>query len=224
MLRPRYYSHPLIYPDGVEEREYQTAIAEAAKGRNTLVVLPTALGKTVISALVSVDYLYDYKKGRVLVMAPTRPLISQHRSSFRHLIKLPEGEFELLTGMMPSEYRSDVWSGKARVVFATPQVVRNDIREGRLDLRGFGLIIFDECHRAVKEYAYTEVAESYLKVNPYPRVLALTASPGSDPERIREVCGSLAIEHVESRSDTDPDVCAYINPVTVQWREVALPE
>jgi Fanconi anemia group M protein len=218
MQRPprRFLTHALIYSDSVEEREYQRTIAKEAEGRNTLVVLPTALGKTVISALVAAEFLYNYRSGRVLVMAPTRPLISQHSSSFQRLIRLPEREFELLTGMMPSDYRSDVWARKTRMVFATPQVVRNDIREGRLDLREFGLIVFDECHRAVKDYAYTEVATTYLKANQYPRILALTASPGSDPGRIRDVCRLLAIEHVETRSETDSDVSAYINPVSVE--------
>ena len=72
---PEYVSHPLIYEDTVEDREYQRTISEAARNRNTLVVLPTALGKTVISALVAVDVLYNYRDKRVLVMAPTRPLV-----------------------------------------------------------------------------------------------------------------------------------------------------
>src|SRR5262245_11591261 len=89
LTKMRFLRHPLICPDAVEDREYQRRIAGAAGGRNTLVVLPTALGKTVISALVAADYLLSQRRGRVLVMAPTRPLISQHRRSLQRLIRLP---------------------------------------------------------------------------------------------------------------------------------------
>ena len=219
----KYVSHPLIYPNTVEERLYQRNIAETALGRNTLVILPTALGKTVISALVTVDTLYNYRDKRVLVMAPTRPLVMQHHRSFQSMIRLSEDDFVLLTGKTPADYRENVWSGSSRVVFATPQVVRNDLLHKTLSLERFGLLVFDECHRSVKEYAYTEVAENYLKCSEYPLILGMTASPGSDLDRVLMVCESLRIEHVEHRSEEDPDVKPYVNPVTVEWRSLKLP-
>ncbi|MFN3621472.1 MAG: helicase-related protein, partial [Nitrososphaerales archaeon] len=218
-----YVSHPLIYPYVVEERLYQRRIAQAASDMNTLAVLPTALGKTVISALVAADILYNYSGKRVLVMAPTRPLVMQHRNSFQRIIRLPAEEFTMLTGKTGAEYRSAIWNGPSRIIFATPQVVRNDILKNGLTLKDFGLLIFDECHRAVKEYAYTEVARHYVEVSEYPLILGLTASPGSDLERVRMVCESLYIEHVEYRSDEDEDVKPYIQPVDVEWRVVKLP-
>ena len=101
----RHVSHPLIYPDTVEDREYQRRIAEASGDRNTLVVLPTALGKTVISALVAANVLLSYRDRRVLVMAPTRPLVMQHRDTFQRILRLPQDDFTLLTGKTPSDYR-----------------------------------------------------------------------------------------------------------------------
>ena len=214
----RHVSHPLIYPDTVEDREYQRRIAEASDDRNTLVVLPTALGKTVISALVAAKVLLSYRDRRVLVMAPTRPLVMQHRDTFQRILRLPQESFTLLTGKTPSDIREAVWKSPSRIVFATPQVVRNDVLLKGLSLKDFGLLIFDECHRAVKEYAYTEVAQQYVKQSDYPLILGMTASPGSDVDRVRMVCESLFIEHVEYRSDEDPDVKPYIHPVQVEWR------
>jgi len=222
--RARYVSHPLLYPNVVEDREYQARISRAAYDKNTLVILPTALGKTVISALLVSEVLYNYRDSRVLVMAPTRPLVLQHRSSFQRMIRLPDDQFALLTGKTPADYRASVWAGKSRLVFATPEVVRNDLLQGRLSLKGFALLVFDECHRSVKEYAYTEVASSYVKSGPpYPLILGMTASPGSDADRVAAVCKSLSIEQVEHRSETDDDVRRYINPITVEPRSVALP-
>lgn len=218
-----YINHPLIYPNKIEYREYQIAIANVAYERNTLVILPTALGKTVISALIAANLIYNYPEKRVLVMAPTRPLAMQHRSKFQDMIRLPNEEFALLTGKIPADYRAAVWNGNARLIFATPQVVRNDMLKNGLSLKSFGLLIFDECHRAVKEYAYTDIAKQYINESDYPLIIGLTASPGSNIERIRMVCESLFIEHVEYRTDYDDDVRPYIHPISVEIRKVDYP-
>ena len=119
----KYVEYPLIWPNTVEFRLYQTKIAEAASERNTLVILPTALGKTVISAIVAAKILYTYRNAKVLVMAPTRPLVMQHRRRFVTMLKLGAEDTALLTGKTPPEYRMPVWEGVARVLFSTPQVV-----------------------------------------------------------------------------------------------------
>lgn len=219
----RYVEHPLVYPNLVEDREYQRRIVSEARDKNTLVVLPTALGKTIIAALVAADVLYNFRDRRVLVMAPTRPLVIQHKRTFQSVLRLPEDDFSLLTGRVPSYVREGVWRGGSRLVFATPQVVRNDLLNKGLSLGEFGLLVFDEAHRAVKEYAYTEVASQYVRSSSYPLILATTASPGSDLDRVRMVCESLYIEHVEFRRDDDPDVAPYIQPVRVEERVVKLP-
>src|ERR1041385_4871473 len=77
-----FVSHPLIRNNSVEFRLYQSNISKSAISKNTLVILPTALGKTIISLLVCVDTLYNYRDKRVLIMAPTRPLVTQHMKSF----------------------------------------------------------------------------------------------------------------------------------------------
>lgn len=95
MQRQRYVLHPLLHPNAIEEREYQTRIAGEAYDRNTLIILPTALGKTVIAALVVSRVLYDYRNAKVLVMAPTRPLVLQHRANFQAMLRLPEDQSSL---------------------------------------------------------------------------------------------------------------------------------
>ncbi|MFQ6076962.1 MAG: helicase-related protein [Candidatus Bathyarchaeia archaeon] len=213
----------MIWPDSLEFRLYQKRIADVASERNTLVILPTALGKTVISAIVAAEKLYNYRDARVLVMAPTRPLVMQHRESFMRLLKLRESDTVLLTGKTPPHLRRAIWEGEARVFFATPQVVRNDLLEHRLSLEDYGLLVFDECHRAVKKYAYTDIAEFYVSQAGYPLILGTTASPGSDLGRVLDVCRNLCIEGVEYRSEEDPDVKPYIQPIGVEWRRVDLP-
>lgn len=220
---PRYLKHPLIWPTTVNFRLYQKKIADVASKRNTLVILPTALGKTVISAIVAANILYSYRDTKVLVMAPTRPLVMQHRSSFTNFLKLRAKDTVLLTGKTSPTYRGAIWGGNARVFFSTPQVVRNDLLEKRFTLENYGLLVFDECHRAVKKYAYTDIAKFYVSQAKYPIILGLTASPGSDLSRVLEICRNLYVERVEYRHEEDPDVKPYIQKIDVEWRTVDLP-
>ncbi|MEM0146481.1 MAG: helicase-related protein, partial [Conexivisphaerales archaeon] len=128
------------------------------------------------------------------------------------------------TGKVPPEHRAAIWGSDARVIFSTPEVVRNDLLEGRLNLKGFGLVVFDEAHRAVKEYAYTEIARAYVSQADFPMILGMTASPGSNLERVMDVCRNLYIEKVEFRDEDDPDVKPYINKIDIEWEKVQLPE
>jgi len=219
----RYVGAPLVWPNKVEARLYQQAIAEKACKKNTLVVLPTALGKTIISALAAAHFLYNHKQMRVLVMAPTRPLVLQHRETYMSILQLSDEDAVALTGKTPSVYRKQIWDGKAPIIFATPQVVKNDLESGILSLKAFSLLVFDECHRARKEYAYTDVAKKYVVEAPWPITLGMTASPGADKKKIGEICEALFIEQIEYRSEEDPDVVPYINPVEVEWKYVDLP-
>ena len=217
--------HPLIWNNSIELRLYQKNIAELANRRNTMVILPTALGKTVISLLVCADILYKYRDRRVLMMAPTRPLISQHMKSFSSILKILEEQVAGVTGKTPPEARRAIWDNKGdRLIFATPQVVKNDLEEGRLHLQDFSLLVFDEAHRAVKDYAYTSIAKEYINQSPCPVILAMTASPGAERKRMQEVCDNLFVEHVEYRSEDDPDVKPYVNPIDVKWEWFNLPE
>ncbi|HEX7178695.1 MAG TPA: helicase-related protein [Nitrososphaeraceae archaeon] len=219
-----YVSHPLIRQNFVEFRKYQNNISNAASNRNTLVILPTALGKTVISLLVCAEMLYIHRDKRILVMAPSRPLVNQHTISFVSALKILEESIALLTGKISPPERRAIWSkNQIRLVFATPEVVKNDIEEKRLLLEDFSLLVFDEAHRAVKDYAYVFVAKEYFKQSPYAMILALTASPGSDKQKIAEICENLFIEQVEYKSEDDIDVKPYVNPIDVAWEWFDLP-
>ena len=221
----RYVEHPVIWNRSIELRSYQKNIADSAQRRNTMVILPTALGKTVISLLVCADMLYNYRDKRILVMAPTRPLVSQHMKYFSSVLKISEENIASVTGKILPYARRAVWDRTdIRLMFATPEVVKNDLEEGRLNLKDFGLLVFDEAHRAMKEYAYTSIAKEYINQSSCPYILAMTASPGAERKRIQEVCNNLFIEHIEYRSEDDPDVKPYVNAIDVKWEWLNLPE
>jgi Fanconi anemia group M protein len=213
----------MVRDGAVEDREYQRRIVERALDINTLVVLPTALGKSVIAELVAAELLQRYPGCRVLMMAPTKPLALQHRESILRHLKLEREEVATVTGEMPD--RSVVWDDpRVRVITATPQTVWNDYRRGLVRLEEFALLVFDECHRSRSRYAYTRLAGEYVRRCPYPLILALTASPGSEEEKVIEVVRNLWIEQIVWMTEEDEEVAKYIPGIKASWVRVALPE
>ncbi len=218
----RFVTMPLIREGRLERRSYQLLIFEKSKEKNALVVLPTGLGKTVIAVLASAYRLNKNPDSQVVLLAPTKPLVNQHMQVFKELIQLEPEQMMLLTGEVSPAERERAWS-YAKVIFATPQTVYNDMVTGRFNLKNISLIIFDEAHRAVRNYSYTFIAERYLGEAPSPHILGLTASPGSEKQKIMEICKNLGVEHIEVRSDSSPDVKPYIQSVDVEWKYVTLP-
>jgi len=217
-----YVHHPLIRENTIERRSYQIAITATALMRNTLVVLPTGLGKTIIALLVIASRLHN-KGGKALVLAPTKPLVEQHANFFRKTLKIPSSEIVALSGEIPPEKRFQLWN-KAKVIVSTPQVIENDIIAGRITLEDVVHVTFDEAHRAVGNYSYVFIAKAYMEQAKNPLILAITASPGSDVERIEEVIKNLYIEDVEVRTEWDEDVKPYIHERKIEWVKVEMPK
>jgi Fanconi anemia group M protein len=208
---------------GIDVRDYQRAIAKSALESNTLVVLPTGLGKTAIALLVAVERLSMFPDGKVVVLAPTRPLVLQHARFFKEHLTGDNVSSATLTGESSPELRRTLFQ-ESKLLFATPEVIRNDVLEQRYTLSAVCLMVFDEAHRCVKEYAYSEVAEAYKREASNALILGLTASPSARRDRVLEICGKLAIENVEARSEADEDLEGYIKPVFLSWERIALPE
>jgi ERCC4-related helicase len=211
--------HPRVRPGLLEERAYQTAIATAAVEHNTLVVLPTGLGKTAIALRVAAEYLLREPARSVLLLAPTRPLVLQHAHEVERSLFAPIPL--VLTGSVEPERRAELLR-PPQVVVATPQVVANDLVSAGFPLETFSLIVFDEAHRAVGDYPYVAIARAN-RDGAGARVLAITASPGGSLERIREVWANLGIERFEYRTEQSPDVAPYLHGIGVETVVVPVP-
>ncbi len=217
-----YTSHPLIKKGVLEEREYQKSVLETARKKNTLVCLPTGLGKTPVAIALAAERLEKYPKSRILVLAPTRPLVNQHFESFMKFLKVDEERMQVLTGVIPPEKRKMLYREK-QLIFATPQTVQFDIKNRRVSLKGFSLLVLDEIHHAIGAYAYPLVSKAYMDQAEHPLILGLTASPGGTTQKIREICDNCGIEAVEVRGEKDDDVSPYVQEKTMEWVEVDLP-
>ncbi|MDG6902355.1 MAG: DEAD/DEAH box helicase [Nitrososphaerota archaeon] len=212
----------MILKGSLKPREYQKKIAETASSANTLVVLPTGLGKTMIALLVAAERLERYPDGKVMVLAPTKPLVLQHHETFRQYLDLPPSALAVLTGTVDPGEREVMWL-KARAVFATPQTVFNDVRHGRVSLSEVTLAVFDEAHRSVKDYTYTKLAGAYKEGADHPLILGLTASPGASREKVGEIKRSLFIERVEARTEASEDVKDYVEQTAIEAIKVKVP-
>ena len=102
----------------INPRDYQNKIFETAKNQNTLVVLPTGLGKTLIALMLAVDRKYLFPQSKILFLAPTRPLIEHHFHYFK--FHLPElfAEMTLFTGKVSAEKRKKLWQ-TSDIIFST---------------------------------------------------------------------------------------------------------
>ncbi|WP_348304551.1 DEAD/DEAH box helicase [Methanothrix sp.] len=214
-----YLEHPLLKPHTVEKRLFQMDLAASALKSSSLIVVPTGLGKTVIALMVLLARL---DKGRVLFLAPTKPLVEQHAAFLRRVLK-DEGEVTMMTGEMMPEKRKAAWEA-ARITVSTPQVIENDLLSRRIDLEDVSLIIFDEAHRAVGNYAYVYIAERYAREGTNPLVLGITASPGSEKEKIAEICTNLSIENIQTRSEKDSDVAPFVHSREIEWVRLTVPK
>ena len=217
-----FIEHPLLTDGLLENRRYQVELADTADGDHTLVCLPTGLGKTAVSLLVTARRIHSVG-GKSLLLAPTKPLVQQHAEFYREALTIPDGEIVVFTGEVRPDDRAALFED-ATVVIATPQVVENDLVGNRIDLGPVTHCTFDECHRATGDYAYNYIADRYHADADDPLVTAMSASPGDDEESILAVCENLGLSEVAVMTEDDADVAQYTHDTSVDWKRIDLPE
>ena len=218
----KYFNGPHLKRDIVHYRHYQNNIINSCKNKNSLVVLPTGLGKTIIGILLVAYSLKKYPRAKAIILAPTRPLVSQHKASCEKFLNINSEEIISFTGKIPPDKRILLFE-KAKIIISTPQVINNDLIRGRYDLRHVSLIIFDEAHKTKGNYSYNLISKEYINTCNDPLILGLTASPGKDYERIQLICDNLHIENIVFRNYEDEDVKDYIYDIDTYINLVALP-
>lgn len=217
-----YFNGPFLKKDKVLHRHYQQNIIKQCKNKNTLVILPTGLGKTIIGVLLLAKSLEKYPMSKVIILAPTRPLVSQHKSSCQKFLEIEKEKITAFTGKIQPKKRISLFN-ESKVIISTPQVIKNDIERGRYNLKHISLLIFDEGHRTKGNYAYNFISNEYINTCSDPLILALTASPGKDYSCIQQLCDNLFIENVIFKSYADRDVKKYIYDINTFLEFVNVP-
>lgn len=201
-----------IYPvdDNYPKRQYQIEISEVAVSYNTLVSLPTGLGKTLIAAVVLYNFYRWFPTGKVIFMAPTLPLVNQQVKACYAIMGIPTEDTAVLTGKTTAARRKYTWKER-RVFFCTPQTVQRDLEAGRCDPSLVVCVVIDEAHKATGDYAYVKIVNLLAQSNAKFRILGLSATPGTNIKAIQQVIDALRINKIEARTEEDPTVARYIH-------------
>ncbi|NWV35190.1 FANCM protein, partial [Grantiella picta] len=175
-----------IYPTNLPVRPYQERMAGAALLANTLVCLPTGLGKTFVAAVVMYNFYRWFPSGKALG-------------------------------------RRELWSTK-RVFFLTPQIMVNDLSRGTCPAVEIKCLVIDEAHKALGNHAYCQVVRELSKYTNQFRVLALSATPGSDTKAVQQVISNLLIAQIEMCAEDSPEILPYSHERHVEKIVVPLGE
>ena len=189
-----------IYPTNMPVRDYQFNIVKQCLYKNTLVVLPTGknytfydelfcpveiklpfsgLGKTFIAAVVMFNFYRWYPLGKIVFMAPTKPLVAQQIEACYNIMGIPQSDTAEMTGAMQPSERKRCWKEK-RVFFLTPQVLMNDLSRSAIPAEHIKCVVVDEAHKALGNHAYCQVVKEISQTSQAFRVVALSATPGTD--------------------------------------------
>ncbi|KAH9757851.1 DEAD-box ATP-dependent RNA helicase FANCM [Citrus sinensis] len=210
-----------IYPVNVPVRDYQFAITKTALFSNTLVALPTGLGKTLIAAVVIYNFFRWFPDGKIVFAAPSRPLVMQQIEACHNIVGIPQEWTIDMTGQISPTKRASFWKTK-RVFFVTPQVLEKDIQSGTCLMKYLVCLVIDEAHRATGNYAYCTAIRELMSVPVQLRILALTATPGSKQQTIQHIIDNLYISTLEYRNESDQDVSSYVHNRKIELIEVEM--
>ncbi|KAI0296586.1 hypothetical protein BC826DRAFT_908154 [Russula brevipes] len=217
-----------IFPLNRPKRDYQFNISRHCLFDNTLVALPTGLGKTFIAGVVMLNFYRWFPEGKAVFVAPTKPLVAQQIDACHKTCGIPGRDAVELTGNNPRAFRYKAWQEK-RIFYMTPQTFENDLKTDNCDPRDIvllvvGIFLLDEAHKGAGEYSYAKVVRFLMAKNPYFRVLALTATPGRTPEAVQAIVDALHISRIEIRDEQSLDIRSYINEKKVEQHIIAMNE
>jgi len=220
---PPMISHPLLVDNEVDARAYQLEATNATLASSTLLVLPTAMGKTAVQWMVIAETLRT-KEGMALLLAPTNALVDQQHRGLERVMNLQNGEtIARMTGAIPPKKRMGSWE-EHRIVVATPQVVRNDAINDILDLSKISVLVVDEAHRATGNAAVAQIGDMLKKANPEATILGATASPGWNESSVEEVCKRLHLEGIHVRGSDEPMLKPYASSLDIEEIRVPVPK
>ena len=214
-MSDNFVEHRYIKKSSIEHRDYQDNLAKQAISENCLIVLPTGLGKTTVALHVIADFL-SRGKGGVLFLAPTRVLAHQHYEFLKNNLLIDD--IALVTGEDLLAKRKKLWINS--VICATPEIVKNDLDRQIVSPDQFSLVIFDEAHRTVGDYAYSGIAERFANMDV--RIIGMTATLPSEKQKAEEMIKTLKIASIAQRTEESPDVSPYVQQTDTQWITVEL--
>ncbi|KXN84777.1 ATP-dependent DNA helicase mfh1 [Leucoagaricus sp. SymC.cos] len=219
LLEAKHWLYPLNKP----KRDYQFNIIKKSLFENTIISVPTGMGKTFIAGVVMLNYYRWFPEGKVVFVAPTKPLVAQQIDASHQSCGIPGNDAAEMTGEIPKAKRERLWREK-RVFYMTPQTLMNDLATQNCDVMDIVLIVIDEAHKATGDYAYNQIVRWMMAKNPHFRLIALTATPGSNPVAVQNLVDGLHISNIEIRDENSLDLRPYLQEKKIEQHCIKMPE
>ncbi|KAG2593731.1 hypothetical protein PVAP13_5NG012593 [Panicum virgatum] len=164
-------------------RRYQLDLYEVATRRNTIAMLDTGAGKTMIAVMLIKHFGMISRTNNdqkiIIFLAPTVQLVTQQFEVIKSYTDFEVEHYHGAKGV--DQWKAHRWEeqlSKFQVVVMTPQVLLDALRQAFLILDMVSLMIFDECHHATGNHPYTRIMkEFYHRSEHKPNVFGMTASP-----------------------------------------------
>lgn len=172
-----------------DPREYQIELFEKAKAHNTIAVLDTGSGKTLIAVLLLKHILQNELVDRGLgkphriafFLVDSVTLVYQQAAVLRN--NIDQNVAQLFGAMGIDLWNKQIWDDffvKNMVIVCTAEILHQCLLNSYIKMSQINLLVFDEAHHAKKDHPYARIIkDSYLKTDPEsrPRVFGMTASP-----------------------------------------------
>ncbi|PIN18423.1 Ribonuclease III [Handroanthus impetiginosus] len=165
-------------------RDYQLKVYEVAMRKNTIAVLETGVGKTMIAIMMIKEIGQSLKSndgGQKLIafLAPTVHLVHQQYKEIKSHTELDVEEYYGARGV--DDWNAETWEKEINghdVLVMTPQILLDALRNAYISFDIFCFIVLDECHRATGNHPYARIMkEFYHKSTERPKIFGMTASP-----------------------------------------------
>ncbi|KAL5051864.1 hypothetical protein BDW71DRAFT_169667 [Aspergillus fruticulosus] len=173
----------------LDPREYQIELFERAKTQNTIAVLATGAGKTLIAVLLlkytiekELNNRTDGEPHRISFFLVDSVTLSYQQAGFlRNNLDTNVGH--LFGALGPDFWSRQTWNEffeKYMVIVCTAEILHLCLLNAHVRMERINLLIFDEAHHTKKDHVYARIIrDSYLPTQPSerPRIFGMTASP-----------------------------------------------
>uniref|UniRef100_A0A7N0U744 Uncharacterized protein n=1 Tax=Kalanchoe fedtschenkoi TaxID=63787 RepID=A0A7N0U744_KALFE len=164
-------------------RSYQLKVYEVARKRNTIAVLETGAGKTMIAVMLIKDVYRAMKQSGfrqvIVFLAPTVHLVNQQFEVIKSHTELKVGDYYGAKGV--DDWSMECWEKEISehdVLVMTPQILLDALRKAFITMNMIYMIILDECHRTAGNHPYAKIMkEFYHNLKDRPKIFGMTASP-----------------------------------------------
>ncbi|KAF9307431.1 Dicer-like protein 1 [Mortierella antarctica] len=187
---PEIHEEPELIP-----RSYQIQMYEKALNENTIAVMDTGSGKTLVAAMLIKEMIRreimanrDPTQRKLCIFVVNNvPLVKQQASVIRTQSRAEV--VELCGSSKTKKLVETLWaqiSANTYVVVLTAQILLDVLRHGYLHMRKISLLVFDECHHARKDHPFCFIMNEFYHNKltqdfaQNPRIFGMTASPTSD--------------------------------------------